>query len=351
VAYEKNVSVSRLINHYGIGKEFARLVELERPIPDVILASLPTLELCEGAVGYGKRHAIPVILDLRDMWPDIFLDAVPKLAKPVLRLLLFKLFRSLRHSVRNADYLFGITPEFVDWGLKYADRSRRSFDGHYWLGYKSESPDSRALGEARKLLTESGVTERHFIVSYIGTMSGKLDMETVIEAARVLEGCAKYSNIRFVLAGSGDLLNDYKKKAKELSNVIFLGWVDSARVYSLLHLASVGLAPYRSRFDFVASLPIKAIEYLSAGLPVVSSLKGVLEKLIKKEQCGLCYENGECDGLISALKYLYDNPLGRERLSENSLRLYKREFMSDTIYSRMSEQLREIAESGRFRQT
>ena len=67
--YTKNVSVARLLNHLEIARQFRRLSTREGT-PDVILSSYPTIELCDEAVQYGTRHNVPVLLDIRDLWPD-----------------------------------------------------------------------------------------------------------------------------------------------------------------------------------------------------------------------------------------------------------------------------------------
>src|SRR5207245_6850376 len=51
--YRRNVSVARLRNHREIAREF-RLAAPKVPAPDLILCSLPPLELCVEAVKIGR---------------------------------------------------------------------------------------------------------------------------------------------------------------------------------------------------------------------------------------------------------------------------------------------------------
>jgi len=74
--YKKNVSIERIINHHILAYKFSKLAELEVQ-PDVVLCSYPTIELSLVATKYGKRKNVPVIIDVRDLWPDNFLDMVP----------------------------------------------------------------------------------------------------------------------------------------------------------------------------------------------------------------------------------------------------------------------------------
>jgi hypothetical protein len=71
-AYLKNVSIDRLINHRQIAKKFKEQIYKEGNKPDLILTSIPTVELAYECVKFGKKFDIPVLLDIRDLWPDIF---------------------------------------------------------------------------------------------------------------------------------------------------------------------------------------------------------------------------------------------------------------------------------------
>ena len=51
----------------------------------------------------------------------------------------------------------------------------------------------------------------------------------------------------------------------------FPGWVDAAKIFVLMRRSAVGLDPLPDRYDFLATINNKAIEYMSAGLPVISS--------------------------------------------------------------------------------
>lgn len=320
--YRRNISLARLRHHCVLGERFRRAIESEPP-PDRIVCSLPSIELAEASVEYGRRHGVPVILDLRDLWPDIFLDALPGALRPLARPFLLPLRRRLRNACRGASALWGITPAFVDWGLEHAGRARSNQDRHFWHSYRPTVTSKPRSDE--------------FLVAYAGVMSDTFDMETVIEAARRLE--KTHPRIRFALFGNGDRLESYRKRATGLSNVSLPGWRDQTALGVLLQEASVGLAPYRNRRDFVMSIPNKPVEYLSAGLPILSGLSGVLGDLIATRQIGLSYENGNVDDFTEKLLRLYDDRALRERLVENGRRLFEDEFTEARVMGGMVDAL------------
>ena len=70
--YQASISLQRLVDHSIWGRGFARAIRSAAP-PDVIFCAYPTIEAASVCVRFGRRHGIPVVLDLRDIWPDIFL--------------------------------------------------------------------------------------------------------------------------------------------------------------------------------------------------------------------------------------------------------------------------------------
>lgn len=342
IAYKNNVSLSRVINHWGIARKFAALAEAE-PRPDIILCSLPTLELSLRAAEYGQKKGVPVILDVRDLWPDIFLELVPAWGRGLMKLLLSSFFDTVRAACGKATAIAGITPAFVEWGVNYANRPRTEFDRDFPLGYKAEAPGEEALTKAEAFWDDLGIKKgsKEFIACFFGTMGRQFELETVIEAARSLNSGNRL--FRFVLCGSGDNFHYYRKLAGECTNIIFPGWVGAAEIWTLLRMSSVGLAPYVNTQNFMLNLPNKPVEYLSAGLPIVSCLGGVLENLLSTYDCGVTYDSADAGALVSVLKHLYDNRQRLKAMSDNALALYKEKYVAEKVYNDMIRYLEDIA--------
>ncbi|MFH0960560.1 MAG: glycosyltransferase family 4 protein [Pseudomonadota bacterium] len=273
--YSKNISVRRVYDHILLGRQFTRQASYETK-PEIILCSMPTIELSLAATEYGKKLNVPVVLELRDMWPDIFLEAVPGWARPAGRVILSPMFRNLKKACENATAIFGITDEFLEWGLKYAGRKRNSFDAVFYHGYSPVKPNKSEIDAAESFWKKHGIWQENgrFIACFFGYFGRQFEIETVLEAARKLEDSK--ANIQFVLCGDGDKFEHYKLMAKDLNNVVLPGFVGHPEIWTLMRMASVGLAPYKSTTNFTGNIPNKVGEYLSAGLPIISSLQGAL---------------------------------------------------------------------------
>jgi glycosyltransferase involved in cell wall biosynthesis len=340
--YRRNISLARLSDHRGLARKFAAFAPRE-PSPDVILCSMPTIELSREAVRYAGERGIPIALDIRDLWPDIFVDILPTWARRPARFLLYPLFRDLREACAGATAVIGITDPIAEWGVCNAGRSRTELDCDFPLGYMERLPLHGDMEKAQLFWDGVGIRAGagDFIVCFFGTIGRQFDLETVIEAARRLEGGSR--RFHFVLCGSGDMLPRYRKLAEGVPSVVFPGWVGAAEIWTLMRMARTGLAPYRNSKDFRSSLPNKSIEYLSAGLPLVSSLTGELERLLSEHRCGVTYSEGDAGSLVAALEKLYDDDSQIETMAANASALYRKKFTAEIVYNGLCRYLEDLA--------
>jgi len=346
IGYKKNISIFRFINHYLIGCKFYKYAQEELK-PDIILSSLPTLKLSLSAVKYGERMNIPVVLDMRDMWPEVFFDYIPSWAKGMTRILFLPMYIMLSKACIGATHIIGITPGFVNWGVKCANRNPTSLDKSFPLGYSENTPKKKDIEDAEQFWAKYGVSKNsnEFNICFFGNLGHSFVLEfiNVINAARKIKD--KNYPIRFIMCGSGVNLNYYKKISRNCNNIIFPGRINKNQIWTLLRMSSIGLLPYKNSKSFVISLPNKSIEYLSAGLPIVSSLKGVLGELLSNHNCGITYESENVNDLTSKLIHLFNNPEILKEMSKNAFGLYKEKFVAEEVYNDMIDYLELVAKN------
>jgi len=343
--YRRNISLARLRDHAEIARKFAAEAERE-PRPDLIVAALPTIGLAAASADFGARHGIPVALDMRDMWPDIFVDAAPGPLRPAVRAFLDPMFRQAGRACAQASAITGITDAFVDWGVQRGGRKRSPLDHAFPLGYATEPPEPGELRAAGESWDSLGIREGGgFTVCYFGGLGRQLDLLHAVQAARLLESQDKA--VRFVLCGGGERLQEYRRAAAGLSNVLLPGWVDRAAIYTLMRRSSAGLDPLPARYDFLATINNKAIEYLSAGLPVISSPRhGVLFDLIESRACGISYDPGDGPGLAALLAGLAQQPVRAAALRRAAGELFRERFMAETVCAAMADHFEKISQLG-----
>lgn len=344
--YKRNISLARYRNHRQLGNRFRLQAQKEPLLPDIIVAAFPTIELCYEAVKFGQEKNIPVVLDMRDMWPDIFLNFVPHPVRLLARTWLRHSFRQAEEACRGATAIIGITEEFVKWGVKRGHREITILDREFPMGYFSEKPSESDLAKAEKAWQDQGIGVDYGLhrAIFIGTLGRQLDVETIISAAKIVS--KTQARWQFIICGYGDRTNKLKRQAKGVANIIFPGWIDKAAIYTLFRRSNVGLDPLPNRYDFLATINNKAIEYLSAKLPIISSpKKGVLAELIAKENCGLSYEYQDSQGLAKILVELSSHEDSLKKMSDNAGRLFNEKFRAEITYGKMMEHLAEVLRS------
>jgi glycosyltransferase involved in cell wall biosynthesis len=345
--YARNVSIKRWFNHRKIARKFSRQAAAERQQPDLILCSLPTVELCRTAIEYGQSRSVPVAIDIRDLWPQVFVDHFPSRLHNIARLTLSPLFAEFRMVCQKAGMIFGTTDEYISRALESCDRRIGDFNRAFPLGYRRFSCTDSAARESDSFWKQHGVPQKSagFTCCYFGNMGRHSTLETVIAAARTIQ--ERGIQMRFVLCGTGDKLAHYRALADGCPAIVFPGWIDAAQISSLMSRSSVGLAPYISNTNFRNNIPNKPIEYLSAGLPIVSSLEGVLERLLADHKCGVTYKNDESTELASLLTRLMRAPGEVEQMSQRAHALFNDRFDAEIVYEKMADHLEHVSEIGK----
>jgi glycosyltransferase involved in cell wall biosynthesis len=344
--YSKNISLSRIRDNALVARRFSDLAEKDPERPDVILASIPTAELGLEAVNYARKRNIPVLLDIRDLWPDVFFDLVPKAFWPAVRLFSAPMKRKLMNACAGADGIIGLTDAFVEWGVTHAGRFRTDSDRVFPMGYLADNIPAVRIEEGKRFWRKMGVScdNSELIVVFFGALGKNNDLLPVIQAAKILEG--SQIPVKVIICGVGESAAEIKRKARGLSNVLFPGWVNAEQIKALLELADIGIAPYIESVNYINNIPNKPGEYLSGGLAIALSLsKGALHDLLMRQECGFSYYN-RSERLAAELESLARSPSRLEILQANALTTFKESFDGIVVYTHLIKFLEQMARGG-----
>lgn len=327
-SYKKNISFQRIRNHRQIAKEFT--VHSEKAgKPDVIICGYPSIELAYNAVRFAKINKIPIVIDARDMWPDIFAGVLPSILRPLAKLFLLQYYKMAKYIFSNATSIVGITDGFVEWGLSYAERAKSFRDKPFYLAYPRSALDNKIVNQSSNFWKKYQISKNDYIISYIGAVAlNKINISPVFDAAKLL---SENPRIKFVIAGDGDDRQELIHKSKNLglNNVVFPGWINQFQSKYLLKMSKFGLVPLNSRIDYQLSIPNKPIEYLANNLPILSSLKGELYKLIESQFIGYNYDSGIQLSKIINTQLTETNT---EDLTKNTKKIFEKKFTAEKVY-------------------
>ena len=338
--YQRHIGLDRIRTNREVASEFRRRAEqVDRP--DAIVVSLPTLELAEEAVAFGKRSSVPVIVDVRDLWPDVHLKILPSSLRPLGRLALTPSFRKAKRICREATALTGVSEGYLKWGLAMAGRDLAPTDKVFSHGYLKPSLTEIQREAAEKQIAEKGVSVTEKVrFCFFGTLGQSCGLEYVIDAVRQLTA-EEQQMLEIVVCGTGPRSAEYERQAEGLASIRFLGWATSSELIKLMELSDVGLALYSANAP--QSLPNKPIEYMAGGLPLLSTLTGELQTFLDNYDCGYTVSPGDTDAMVTAIRKLINEKSIRERFSKNVLELYEKYFSAERVYSKMIDYLEELA--------
>jgi len=327
--YKRNVSIKRLINHFRIGLAFRREAE-KRPAPDVIVCSMPLIEMAHEAARIKKRHpATLVVQDIRDYWPEIWAEAMPKPLRLPARVIPWPWEYLRNRALRQADRVIGITDEAVNWACQRSGRVKTAADQGVPMAYQLYPLTDEMRREADAFWREKNIHPGDLTVCFLGTLTNRF--ADLIAAFRLLPGDVALK-IRLVLAGTGESANDLKATAKDLPNIVFPGWIDAPKIARLMEISKAGLLPYPNTRDFMDSLPNKSIEYLAGALPIVSCLRGKVGDLIAQENCGFSYTEGDPASLAHILTLLAQQTGRFDEYGQNARKIYENRFRPEKVY-------------------
>jgi len=154
------------------------------------------------------------------------------------------------------------------------------------------------LAEDKKNVFKKGVDEK--IVTFLGRITHQKGPEYFIEAAyQVLQ---KMDNVRFVMAGSGDMMEKMIRRAAQLKitdKFHFTGFLRGAEVFSMLSLSDLYIMPSVSE-----PFGISPLEAMQSNVPVIiSHQSGVAEILTYSIKVNYWDVNAMADAIYGVLNY------------------------------------------------
>lgn len=330
--YQRNVSIDRIRHHQKLSRRF--LSEAERlETPDLLVSSLPLVGWSKASVDYAYRHRIPSVVDIRDPWPDVLQQSFRGIGNLLSRIAFAPMRQTAKSVLRRADHLTAVSSGFLEWGQRLGGRGESNKDAVFPIGRKPPERYSRTIDEQWLI----DIPENRLVVCFVGMFGRVYELELVCEAARRLQDF-EHAPL-FVIAGAGDKFGQVERLTRDLQNVILPGWISRDAAASLMARADIALAPIR---HIPGCVPNKIAEYLSHGLPIVTSLEGDLPKLIQQYGFGISYAPGDVSGLVDGIKKMADQPDVRHSMSEAARAVFQSHFAAEQVYDAFAEHLESI---------
>ena len=268
------------------------------PAADVVVSTSPQF-FC-GLAGYGvsRIKRAPWILEIRDLWPDTISAVGALRAAWLLRVL-----EALETwAYRHADQVIALTNAFKHHiqGRSVPSSRVDVITNGVDLSLFQRQPRDETL--ARQLGLEG-----KFVAGYLGTHGICHKLETVLEAAKLLEHDRR---VAFLLVGGGAeraRLLELKDRTG-LANVIMLDQQPRERLPALWSVVDVGLVVLGRSDLFKTVIPSKIFEAMAMERPIILGVDGESRRIIEEASAGIPITPESAEELAQAVVTLADDP-------------------------------------------
>ena len=334
IRYSSHVSLRRIRYERTFARNLIQLVKGAEP-PDFVILAEPSLFYYDILLSRWLPAAETLlILDVIDIWPELFELVLPASVRPLSVLLLAPLYHWRKRLYRRADAIVAVARNYLEIARRQTRRTDVLFEVVYW-SYDTRRLDAgRPADPAVKHLIATKSPGEVWVV-YAGTLGQNYDIEAIIDVAERLPlDLQNRTRVRFIVAGDGPQKSLLEKHANH--DLVFLGRLGAADLSVLYQRCDVALCTYKG--ESTVAMPIKAFDYLRYGLPIVNSLGRDLGELIRTHEVGVNYDSDARSSLYRAVERLVTDDQFRSRCSANARRLAQ-EFSSDAQYPKFANVL------------
>lgn len=324
-AYYHNVSLKRLFSHFVWGKNVSKyLNSLEKP--DCVYCAVPSLTAAFLTSKYCKKHKIPFIIDVQDLWPEAFALAIK--SRFLQRILFAPMFWVADSIYNSADLVLAVSETYKERALEKNKKCRDSLC--VYLG------NNGAVFDEAKEKYRVSRQDNEIWLCYIGTLGYSYDIPCVIDALKLLENNKELKKkVRFILIGDGPLRVRFEKYAGEQKvNAEFVGRKPYEEMVGLLCSCDIAINPIVK--NSAASIINKVGDYALSGLPVINTQEcQEYRDLLDEYKCGINCRVGDSEQVASAVQYLVNNEGVRKEMGVASRRLGEERFDRRKTYRKI----------------
>lgn len=257
-----------------------------------------------------RMHGKRVIYDMHENLPQDILtkDWIP----PIIRVVLSGIIKRLeRFLLKGFSVIFAETSYKKDypWINKYVD--------------VLNMPDLDYL-----LKLDTSKRESELRIGYIGSVGQQRGSIVTLEALSLVQKLdidCSFHCIGPVEEQHYNILLD-KMDRLSLKNVHYYGYMPPVEAWGIISSCHLGMAILMPEPNFYESYPTKLFEYMSLGIPVITSNFPLYEKVVIENGCGICVNPLNPEEVAEAIMWVINNPEQANQMGQNGRRAVKEKY-------------------------
>jgi glycosyltransferase involved in cell wall biosynthesis len=243
-----------------------------------------------------KKLGFKVIFDAHEDLPKQLLGK-PYLNKPA-KILLSKAFEIYESFVcKRLDYVLTATPFIRD---KFLKINAHSLDINNFP----------ILGE---LANRTAWSEKKEEICYVGGISQIRGIKEVVKALEF----TKNVKLNLVGAFSEKALGNEVRNYAGWANVNEIGYLGRNEVAEVMSHSKAGLVTFHPMPNHIDAQPNKMFEYMSSGLPIITSDFPLWKEIVEGNNCGICVNPLKPEEIADAIDFILAHPEKAEMMGKN----------------------------------
>jgi hypothetical protein len=302
--------------------------------PDVILATSPQFFCGWAGVLLGRLRNLPMVLEIRDIWPESIEASGAMRSSTALRAL---------EKLERRMYAWSDRIVTVGSGYKQKLLERNVDPGKIDIIHNGVDFDLFSPGRPGRDLRDRYNLGDAFVCAYVGTLGVCSGLDVVLRAAGSLARQGR-SDVKFLLVGDGACREAYQKRARQegLDNVIFTGRQNKKDIPGFLEAADACLVHLRRQELFKTVLPSKMFEAAAMARPILLGVEGCAAEMIRSAQAGKCFTPEDDKGLLTQIDALRSDPQSARRMGQRGRRWVRAQFDRRDLARRYLEILQTV---------
>lgn len=290
--YQGN-GISRIKNMYQFASRFNKIAEKFKS-PDIIVADANCTNY-EPIYKYCKRHNIPILIDMRDLWPMSIVEYYKFSNKNPIIQYLYHRERVMYRRVNGVIFSMEGGKDYIrDKGWKELPLSKFHYINN---GVKLDEFYQEIKDNA---FADSDLDdESTFKVVYAGSIRTANNLKSVVYAAEQI----KNKRVKILLYGDGDDKPALEKYCTEhgINNVVFKGQVEKKYIPYILSKCNLSILNYKKAKTLkYGGSQNKLFEYLAAGCPVLLTVE-MNYNIVTKNNCGVALDEPDPSKIAAAI--------------------------------------------------
>jgi glycosyltransferase involved in cell wall biosynthesis len=323
----------RVLAWLRFGQQLASLHRKLGEVPDVVVYSSPSLLGYLGAERLARRVRVPLLFEVRDIWPLTLIEIGKKSPRhPFIKFLQWIEDRAYQRADRVISNLPGAVEHMVQ---RRMPREKFAWVPNGISITEADNPEPLPDHVARQI-PQSGLR-----IVYAGTLGRANALETLIDAAALV---SDLKDVAIIIVGQGKERALLEQNAQDLNlkNVVFVGPVAKRQVQTVLRACDACYIGWQDsqlyRFGIAAN---KLGDYLYSGKPIIHSFSGRSDP-VAEYAAGLTVPAEDPRALADVIRRMYAmTPEQRQRLGENG----RRAALEHYDYAKLAEKFEAIVHS------